>query len=481
MKDIFTKICQDSKLVGACSMVVKDGKIVEELSYGKSSIEDDRNCTCDTVFRIASVSKIMVGACIMQLYEKGLVDFKEDISKYLGFKVRNPKFPDVPITLNMVMTQTSSIRDGEEKGVNSTKDTGYNLVNGTSLEVSLEDLLLPSGKYWDEGTFNNYYPGTYFEYSNFGCGILACIVERITGEYFTDYIIKNIFNKLNLDASFRAPDIKSKDIASTYYPTKDGGVRLGRTGKSFVENAYPKFKLGESFRGPAGGLFISTRDLMKIMQCFIDGGEPIMKKETFDRMMQMTWWGSRRMDSSYTAKGLQLKIMDHFDGCRLYGHFGDAYGVKTFFLFNQKQKLGMIHMTNGGHYHYQKIGVADIHEKYISEVLKKYWTNDDSHLFTFKKGEKIGYVDGRKVELVYEERNNNLYFLPMTLLDVLNISCYQDFEKIEKSLKDKSLQEVLENNLSNYSYNCVVENDVYKISYQYKKQPLKIVDKSLPR
>ena len=147
----------------------------------------------DTVFRIASVSKILVALCIMRLYQEKKLDLDADISNYLGFSVRNPKFPNDIINLKMILTQTSSITDGLEYAEGDDKDSGYNAINGTNIECRLQDLLDPNGKYFVKETYSNYAPGSHFQYSNLGCGILACIVEKVSGEYFTEYIKKIIF------------------------------------------------------------------------------------------------------------------------------------------------------------------------------------------------------------------------------------------------------------------------------------------------
>ena len=293
MKELFTKIAQEATLAGASCLVYNKGKIVEKLNYGYSSIENNRKVNNDTVFRIASVSKIIVALCIMKLYEEGKIDFLEDVSTYLGFPVRNPKYPDVVINLKMIMTQTSSITDGCEEGVNSDINSGYNLINGTNEDCTLEDLLSVDGKRFVKETYSNYRPGTHFEYANLGTGILACIVERLTGKYFTEYVKEVVFKPLKLDASFVVTDIKSKDVASTY-GLVDGQLVLKRDRERFEKGVYKKFPLGENFRGPAGGCFISTNGLMKIMIALINGGLPIIKPETLDKMMQMAWAGKRQ-------------------------------------------------------------------------------------------------------------------------------------------------------------------------------------------
>ena len=175
MKEMFKQICSDASLVGASYLVFNKGEIVEKINYGYSDLETKKEVNNDTVFRIASVSKILVALCIMRLYQEKKLDLDADISNYLGFSVRNPKFPNDIINLKMILTQTSSITDGLEYAEGDDKDSGYNAINGTNIECRLQDLLDPNGKYFVKETYSNYAPGSHFQYSNLGCGILHFI------------------------------------------------------------------------------------------------------------------------------------------------------------------------------------------------------------------------------------------------------------------------------------------------------------------
>lgn len=465
MKEIFKKICEQSSLVGASGLVINKGKIVEKLAYGYSNKETKKKMNTDTVIRIASVSKVLVALCIMRLYEEGQVDLNEDISKYLGFEVRNPKYPNEIINLKMIMTQTSSISDGQEKDVNSDKDTGYNAINGTNIECSLKDLLHPEGKYFTPDTYNAHRPGSHFEYSNLGCGILACIIEKITDVYFTDYVKNIIFKPLKLDASFIVSDIKSKDVASTYIKQNENIVML-RNRELFTQGIYPKFALGDNFRGPAGGCFISVNGLMIIMETLLNGGRPIIKEETLDRMMQMTWAGQKQENESYTAKGLQLMITDYFNNRRLYGHFGDAYGVKSHFLFNKKEQLGMIFITNGGDIKSLPSGYNDVQESLIKETLDKYWHPEMPSIFRFNINDKVGYLLDRKIEIKSRVSKNIVYFSKLSIFDAFGISTCEDYDYVNKAAKIAPLDEILDHLNDKYNFDILKGEDSYLVTYK---------------
>ena len=71
---------------------------------GASSGGKDEPVTRNTRFRVASVSKTVTGLAVMQLVQEGKIQLDEDISHYLGYSLRNPNAPTVPITVRMLLS-----------------------------------------------------------------------------------------------------------------------------------------------------------------------------------------------------------------------------------------------------------------------------------------------------------------------------------------------------------------------------------------
>lgn len=434
----------EGKVVGASASIVKGGEIVEYVNFGKKSLENKTDITNETIFRIASISKIVVAMAVMKLIEEKKANLDDDIGDILGFRIRNPHHPNEKITIRMLMLQTSSITDGydDENSLYDNVLKGYNGVNGTSLPVILHELLTPSdSKYYTPLTFDKNKPGSRFIYSNFGCGILACIVEALSGELFTDYVEKNFFIPLGLDASFRACNInKKEDIASLYYPTNDANnpYELARSSESFIDSCYPLYPLKENFRGPAGGLFISMKDLSKIMIVLMNDGvvenKQILKKETIDLMLQMHYLGP---NIDYSAKGLQMRFLD-LNGKILKGHTGNAYGLRSFLFFNKEEDIGICFVTNGGYFNLQPYGLTDIQEEVLTSFLDKYYPEKTSiHQFSFKVNEDYGYFDNRKIVFPTKPivQNDEVYLPLLSLASALNI-----IPKIKKGFIDFNYQ-----------------------------------------
>ena len=314
---------------------------------GKQDIEDDIDTTPDTIYRIASISKIIVALGAMKLVEQGKLDINEDVSKYLGFTLRNPNHPDKKITLKQIMTQSSSITDGFDD-----PHRGYDAVNGPSVHVPLKEILTnPEYEYYNPKSFLDAAPGEKWLYSNFGCGILACIIEKTAGKLFTDYIKEILLDPLGIDGGFRAEQVEKKEKIASLYDFNDTGYKKLRTKDQFLKYMFPIYPIGDNFRGPAGGLFISPMDLSKIARMMMNKGtyegKEIFKEETILEMEKVHYDGYI-YDKQYKAKGLQLCHLPFYTKEPLLGHFGTAYGLKSFMFYNRDN--GYIFMCNGSNY-----------------------------------------------------------------------------------------------------------------------------------
>ena len=343
----------DNQIVGGSVVLVKDKKYFK-YSYGFSSLLENKRVEDDTIYRIASISKLIVGMVAMKLVEDNLLDIDEDISNILGFKVRNPKYPNIPITTRMLMLHTSSITDGITQ---DNLEVGYNGVNGGHYFVSLEDLLLnQNSKYYIDTTYSEYEPGEKYIYSNFGTGIIACIIEKCSNQLFTEFVGKHFFKPLNMDASFKPSNILKQDkISDTFI-----GFNTNKVARDFIDGTYPDFPLGNNFRGPAGGLFVSIQDLSKIMIVLMNDGKcndiQILNKETVDRLLDMKFFANR----NYENKQVNLK-----------GYTGGAYGVCSVLYFSKAKKTGVCFAANGGNYTPAPTGLNNIQEGVISILLSE--------------------------------------------------------------------------------------------------------------
>lgn len=421
------KILKD-KVVGAQLYVYNKGKEFK-YSYGKASILNNKDVNDNTIFRLASISKVIVAMCALKLVETNKLNLEADISSYLGYLVRNPKYPEVVITVKMLMLHTSSILDGyddediEHDGVLK----GYNGVNGKKYYVLLKDLLTnKDSKYYTKKTFADYAPGEVSTYSNFCTGILACIIEACSGKLFTEFVKENIFEPLNIDASFKANEIKGKDLISdTFIFNKlEGSFTTNITALSFINSSYEAFKLKDNFRGPAGGSYMSMQDLGKIMQVLMHDGTyqktQILKKETVDLMLQTHFLSNVEK----LARGLQIKIVDRLESLTIKGHTGSAYGVRSLMFLEKDANFGLCFIINGGSYVEVSSDFNDIQDDILKLCYKHFYVSNQN-VVTITKDLDVFFNERRVVLNKGYFQDDSIYVSLMDLANILDVIPYK--------------------------------------------------------
>ena len=144
----FRQLLMDVPVVGIGAGIVKGDRLVWSGAYGMADIGEPRAVTASTIFHMGSVSKTLTAAALMRLWQDGRFQLDDDINRYLSFPVRNPRFPDRPITFRMLLTHTSSISEIFQQ---AGRDRLPNLYGSEDPVIGLGDIvrefLVPGGQY----------------------------------------------------------------------------------------------------------------------------------------------------------------------------------------------------------------------------------------------------------------------------------------------------------------------------------------------
>ncbi len=376
------------ELSSIATVVIRNGAVVYEGAVGRRFIDPadataHRAATPDTLFRIASTSKVFVAIAVAKLVDEGALDLDRDVADYVNFSLRNPNFPTAKISLRMLLTHTSSLRD----------DEGYNFPE----TVSLRDVLLPEGRHHGQGRMwaKDREPGGHFAYCNLNFGVIATVLERVTNERFDRLMQRIVFAPMAIAATFDpaslAPATRA-NVATLYRKRADveGNELWNSNGpwlpqvddyskeppKVRVSDAYMIGSNGSVF-APHGGLRISARDLGKVMLMLMnDGiheGTRLLSKRAIGLLLSEQWrydasalggrgnraddeagegamfnaWSlglQKFLDSSQGRAGDRIVEGGGFSGV---GHFGSAYGLTSAFIFDPVTKNGMIFLVGG--------------------------------------------------------------------------------------------------------------------------------------
>ena len=323
------EIIKELNAVGLSVAVVKDNQLVYAGAFGTKNIDSGVQINTADIFRIASISKSFTATAVMQLYEQGKFSLDEDISLILNLPVRNPNYPDIPITYRMLLTHTSSLND----------TTGY-----FSFDVIDPQKTKDTWK-----AYNQYAPGTQYEYCNLGYNMLGALVEIHSGERFDLYVKNHIIDPLGLNAGFNVDALNKSQFVTLYNYINEQFVessdaylsRAAELENYIMGNTTPVFS-------PTGGMKIAPKDLAKHMLVQINNGSwndiHILKPESVSAMQTPFEFP----DGKTTDYGFAITTTTSLiNGETLRGHTGSAYGLYSAMFFEPNKKFGFIMMTNG--------------------------------------------------------------------------------------------------------------------------------------
>ena len=320
-------IMQDMPVMGLSVAVVKDNKIIYTQSFGTKSRENNAPLTNDCIFRIASISKSFSATSIMQLAERKQLSIDQDVSELIGFKVRNPKFPETVITLRLMMSHLSSINDSQ----------GY---------FSLDAINPEKNPNWAK-SYSHYEPGKGYAYCNLNFNMIGAIIEKISGERFDQYVIKHVLDPLGLYGGYDVDGLDKSRFASIYeYRADSTKFVLSEGAYASRAKELSNYAMGYSTPvfSPTGGMKISATDLAKYMLMHSNHGKyrgkRIISKKSAEQMQTAM--------SEEEGYGFAIETTSKMiPGKTMKGHTGVAYGLFSAMFFQPEEKFGIVVISNG--------------------------------------------------------------------------------------------------------------------------------------
>ncbi|MFH0735358.1 MAG: serine hydrolase [bacterium] len=345
-------------VLGMSVAVIKTDSLVFNKGYGIRDVGRNLPVDNNTMYRIASISKFITTTTLMTLWDEGLFNVDDDISKYIGFILRNPNFPNDTITIRKLLSHTSSLLDGDGY------DTFLSATAGTN-PPKLESLLKQGGAYYTSNMFQNKSPKAgYFEYANINFGVIGTLIEKLTGKRFDIVVREKVLIPLGINGSFNIQDIAVINDVSALY-RKSGNVWSAQVDNYKGVKPPPRnlsnYVIGTNgiIFSPTGGLRISSADLAKIMVVFLNNGlygSTHIISEAAANLMQKTVWTYNGSNGD-TMYGIFKKYAfanhtttDLLPGETLIGHPGEAYGLVSDMYFSKIKDYGVVFICNGGNF-----------------------------------------------------------------------------------------------------------------------------------
>ncbi len=369
VRNTLSRFVDDRQIAGCSVRIMKDDEVRFEGSFGYADIEKKIRMSENTIFPIASMSKVITVVGIMRLYEQGLFKLWDPVSEFLpGFK--NPKIAVEKedgkceiadargeVTMRQLFTMTSGvpyagkdtaaarIRMEKEKETQASFFTEGGKIPGTREicdMVGQLPLAFEPGERWMYG---------------FSIDILGGVIEALTGRTLGDYLKETVFDPLGMtDTGFFVPDEKQDRIA-TLYRIHDAMTPDRRE--------YPREK--PVFESGGGGLFSTVRDYSRFAQMLLHGGTldgvRILGRKTVDLISMDHLTPEQQATHNWDTQrgygyGLGVRVMTHPEIADINGSVGEwgwdgAFG--NWFCVDPKENLTCVYLTTnlpGDHYRF---------------------------------------------------------------------------------------------------------------------------------
>jgi CubicO group peptidase (beta-lactamase class C family) len=259
--------------------------------YGLADVENNVPAKASTIYRLASVSKPITAAAVLQLAEKGLLELDAPIQRYV------PAYPEKqwPITARALLGHLGGVRHYRDDEPTNTRPCPSVL---EGLSFFKEDPLVQE-------------PGTKFLYSTYGYNLLGAAVEGASGRPYLDYLRENVFAPASM-ASTRVDEV------AAIIPNRAQGYTRAGGGIRNADLADVSYKV------PGGGLCSTAADVARFGLALAGGS--LLKRETLAQMLAP----QRTRDGRATGYGLGLNVAAVVPGKRREAwHTGGQERVST--------------------------------------------------------------------------------------------------------------------------------------------------------
>ncbi len=291
---------KEGRLVGVQGMVFQDGKLIYEKSYGLRDRESGDSMRGNELYFIQSMTKPIVSAALMTLYDEGKFQLDDPVSKYLPeFSslqvVKDPTqgsssgtYPAVsPVTIRQALSHTAGMSHGiapiaYDKEIWNALILNPNIKTLGERVTALSKLPLM----WEPGSKWNY---------SFTPDIVGRLVEVISGKDLSAYLQEKIFDPLGMkETGYNLTEDQQKRVMVVYGFNQDSSLRR--------MDPQPSMSRNTIYSG-VNALFSSAKDYLTFATMLLNRGElngkRILKPETVDLMSSDHTGGIRyRLDTS---------------------------------------------------------------------------------------------------------------------------------------------------------------------------------------
>ena len=281
--------------------VYRDGATYQNY-YGEIDQDSQNPPTDNTLYEIASISKVFAGSLAAKAVVENKISLDDDVRNYLDGDYSNLEYADTPITIRNLLSHTLGLKNKTPKRfqeVNDKIDDGY--YENRSIDYLMSDLLEEL-----KTVELNKKPGTFHEYNSVGPELVAYILEQVYSKSYKD-LLNAFLNELDMQDTYLLGSKNYKNRPVNGYNNDDKLAYLSKN----------------PLLGGAAGMVSTLPDLVKFMKFQLESENPLIKESTRvlfedddDNTMGYLWedMGIAKEEGFYysktgTAKGVQSGLL----------------------------------------------------------------------------------------------------------------------------------------------------------------------------
>ncbi|SOC13421.1 CubicO group peptidase (beta-lactamase class C family) [Ureibacillus xyleni] len=314
VKSYVEKQFERAEIVGGSYAIVANNEVIDSSGVGYSDLKGQKRATAETIYAIASVTKVFTATAILSLHEQGKLNLQDSVQKYLPWFTYKDIEKSKEVTIEHLLTHSAGVDRYKADGAIFEDEKN----NRNSLENAIKTLSTV------EMTSD---PGEKGQYCNSCYNILGLIIEKVTGMSYYDYMQMNVFQRLDLESTAFGHNLnQTQDIAKEY------SWFFG-----FRNTRLLNYETFGASQDPEGGIYSNSLDLAKYVAATL-GPSPWLSTDT----LEMSYEGvvpTEHEGWAYSIGGFEVS---QYDNQTLLYKGGDGIGSSSAIMLLPEENIGVV-------------------------------------------------------------------------------------------------------------------------------------------
>ncbi|MFC0186773.1 serine hydrolase domain-containing protein [Fictibacillus aquaticus] len=318
IQNIIEDSMKTNNIPGTAVAVIKDNELILSQGFGMTNTEGwGSPVSANTLFRIASVSKLFTGTVIMMLVEQGLIDLDQPVQHYVPWFTTADTELSKLITIRMLLSHSSGLPTGGD-GI-TTDLEGYMKETVPTVHI-------------------HFHPGTAYSYGNHSLNIAGYVAEHVTQKPFAALMEELLFKPLQMNQTTYDPlKAMTYPLALPHGPANDGEHRAIEHQMYNNKACYPSYYAFSSIED------LSKFAMLHLQDGMYDGKQLLSEESVAEMRTQQSKWYTP------TDGGCGITFFqENKDGIDRFWHYGQySHEYSSQFILVPEKGIAVIALANG--------------------------------------------------------------------------------------------------------------------------------------